>query len=378
MPVNEEPVITAVIPTYRRPKLLRRAIQSVLNQTYPHFLVCVYDNASGDETADVVAEIARRDSRVRYHRHPENIGLVRNFAYGAAQVATPFLDFLSDDDLLLPKFFETAMAAFERYPQAMMFVGETVEAAQDGSNPRSSPWREGVYEPPNGVSHSFQASTNWTGMVFQRVALRALGELDPDAGEALDCDLVLRICSRYPVVASKAPCGLFFYGGASSWSPLCNWIETHLRTKAKIESDPALSPGERARMASEMERWLVRKSFRQGLDRAARLARLDDAKAAAKVLQRFAPNSFQARLAKLFGTQSLAGGTARAAFRAARALHSRARGLTNFRHRWELRAIMREALGACGDGRTASGAERPATYMRTVGQIPASPIDRGY
>ena len=88
-----EPQITTVIPTYRRPKLLRRAIQSVLNQTYPHFLVCVYDNASGDETEEVVAEIAHRDSRVRYHRYPENIGLVRNFAYGAAQVVTPFLDF---------------------------------------------------------------------------------------------------------------------------------------------------------------------------------------------------------------------------------------------------------------------------------------------
>lgn len=377
MPVIEEPLITTVIPTYRRPKLLQRAIQSVLNQTYPYFLVCVYDNASGDETADVVAKIARRDSRVRYHRHPENIGLAGNFAYGAAQIATPFLDFLSDDDLLLPKFFETAMATFERYPQAMMFVGETIEAAPGGSNPRSSPWQEGIYEPPKGLSQSFQASHNWTGMVVQRAALRALGGLDPDAGEALDCDLVLRICSRYPVVASNAPCGLVFLGGASSRSPLSDWIETHLRTKAKIEDDPVLSPGERARMASEMERWLVRKSFRQGLDKAARLARLDDAKAAARVLQKFAPDSFQVRLAELFGTQSLAGGIARAAFRAARAVHSRVRDLTDSRHQRELRAVLREALEACGDGRSESGAERPTT-MRTVGQIPASPLDRGY
>lgn len=364
--MNEEPVITTVIPTYRRPKLLRRAIQSVLNQTYPHFLVCVYDNASGDETADVVAEIARRDSRVRYHRHPENIGLVRNFAYGAAHVATPFLDFLSDDDLLLPKFFETAMAAFERYPQAMMFVGETIVTTQEGSNLGSFEWREGIYEPPSGLFKIFQqAFPYWTGAVFQRAALRALGELDPNAGEALDCDLILRICSRYPVVASRAPCGLFFVGGVSSWSPLSDLIETLLRTKAKIEDDPALRSGERARMASEMERWLVRKSFRQGLDRAARLARLDDAKAAARVLQRLVPDSFQARLAELFGTQSLAGGTARAAFRAARAVQLGASNLTNSRHRWELRAVVREALEACGDGR---GTAQPSGRRPTCAQ----------
>ncbi|MEK7713004.1 MAG: glycosyltransferase, partial [Nitrospirota bacterium] len=35
------PLITTIIPTYRRPKLLRRAIKSALNQTYPHLQVCV-------------------------------------------------------------------------------------------------------------------------------------------------------------------------------------------------------------------------------------------------------------------------------------------------------------------------------------------------
>ena len=34
-----KPLITTIIPTYRRPKLLQRAIKSVLNQTYPHFQV---------------------------------------------------------------------------------------------------------------------------------------------------------------------------------------------------------------------------------------------------------------------------------------------------------------------------------------------------
>ena len=60
------PMITTIIPTYRRPKLLRRAILSVLNQTYTNIQVCVFDNASGDETALVVAELARMDNRVKY------------------------------------------------------------------------------------------------------------------------------------------------------------------------------------------------------------------------------------------------------------------------------------------------------------------------
>ncbi len=62
---NGRPLITTVIPTYRRPKLLQRAIKSVLNQTYPHFQVCVYDNASGDETAGVAAPTIRQKMRAK-------------------------------------------------------------------------------------------------------------------------------------------------------------------------------------------------------------------------------------------------------------------------------------------------------------------------
>src|ERR1700674_1455488 len=103
------PLITTIIPTYRRPKFLRRAIRSVLNQSFMNFQVCVYDNASGDETPSVVDDIARSDRRVKYHCHPENIGAIRNFLYGMERVETPFFSFLSDDDFLLPDFYETAL-----------------------------------------------------------------------------------------------------------------------------------------------------------------------------------------------------------------------------------------------------------------------------
>src|SRR5271168_4302039 len=97
-----EPCITTIIPTYRRPRLLPRAITSVLKQTYPHFEVHVYDNASGDETRQVVESIAATDPRVKYHCHESNIGLVANFAYGMERVTTPLFNLLSDDDLVFP------------------------------------------------------------------------------------------------------------------------------------------------------------------------------------------------------------------------------------------------------------------------------------
>ncbi|HTT77549.1 MAG TPA: glycosyltransferase family A protein, partial [Candidatus Binataceae bacterium] len=111
-----QPQITTIVPTFRRPRLLERAIRSVLAQNYDAFQLCVYDNASGDETAAVVARLARGDPRIKYHRHPCNIGAWNNFKYGLDQVATPYFNFLSDDDALLPGFFEAALHALESRP----------------------------------------------------------------------------------------------------------------------------------------------------------------------------------------------------------------------------------------------------------------------
>jgi glycosyltransferase involved in cell wall biosynthesis len=118
--------ITTIIPTFRRPHLVGRAICSVLSQNYEKFEVRVLDNASGDETGEVVKRIASGDPRVTYHCHPFDIGPWRNFKYGLDSVETPFFNLLSDDDALLPGFFTAALDSLERHPQAGMFAGATV------------------------------------------------------------------------------------------------------------------------------------------------------------------------------------------------------------------------------------------------------------
>lgn len=110
-----KPLITTIIPTFRRTLQLKRAIQSALNQTFPHIQVCIYDDASEDSTADIVTELAKSDPRVKYHCHTKNIGSLENFQYGLSQVNTPYFSFLSDDDYLLSEFYETALDTFKKH-----------------------------------------------------------------------------------------------------------------------------------------------------------------------------------------------------------------------------------------------------------------------
>ncbi len=201
---TDTPVITTVIPTYRRPHLLRRAIRSVLAQTYPHLRVCVYDNASGDETAAVVDELARHDPRIEYHCHAENIGANANFAYGMERIATPFFSILSDDDYYLPTFFETAMTGFDTHPDAISSGGATVVITERGTVTYSSS-SEGYFAPPSGVAEFIVGKYPLIiGHLFRREVLEQAGFVDPSIFY-WDIDYMCNVTARYPSVVSKKP-----------------------------------------------------------------------------------------------------------------------------------------------------------------------------
>ena len=62
-----KPLVGVIIPTRNRAEFLRRAIASVLNQTYQHFDVFVIDDASDDITPQVITGFG--DNRIKYYRH---------------------------------------------------------------------------------------------------------------------------------------------------------------------------------------------------------------------------------------------------------------------------------------------------------------------
>ena len=202
--------ITTIIPTYRRPLLLKRAVRSVLAQSYPDFQVCVYDNASGDETREVVEELARHDDRVKYYCHERNIGMLPNFVFGLSRVESPFFSILSDDDILFPNFFETAIGAFENYPEAKWFSGFLIGADEDGKVLRLNARHgsESVLSPVGIFGYMVRNWHTWTAMLFKTEVLASAGGLDPEVGPDADVDFVLRVAAVHPAVASPVPCAI--------------------------------------------------------------------------------------------------------------------------------------------------------------------------
>jgi glycosyltransferase involved in cell wall biosynthesis len=102
-----ENIFTIIVPTHNRATLLRRALDSVLAQTFPHFTVVVIDDQSTDETGTIIREYSA-DPRFIYHRQRERGGetVARNTAYDLA--TGKLITYLDDDDWLAPNAIETA------------------------------------------------------------------------------------------------------------------------------------------------------------------------------------------------------------------------------------------------------------------------------
>lgn len=100
--IENAPLVTVIIPTYKRTvEYLSRAVQSVMNQTYPNVEIIVIDDSPADyEERDKISAYMKgiETDRIRYYRNETNMGgsLARN--RGISLANGEFISFLDDDD----------------------------------------------------------------------------------------------------------------------------------------------------------------------------------------------------------------------------------------------------------------------------------------
>jgi len=105
------PRVSIIIPTYNRETLILKALESIFNQTYQDFEILIVDDASTDNTEQVIKEL--NHPQVRYFKLDKNGGqcIARNF--GAKHVRGEFVAFLDSDDEWLPTKMEKQVALFD-------------------------------------------------------------------------------------------------------------------------------------------------------------------------------------------------------------------------------------------------------------------------
>ncbi|NUN63507.1 glycosyltransferase [Pseudanabaena biceps] len=93
------PKVSVCIPTYNRSQYLRKAIESVLMQSFTDFELIICDNASFDDTSEVVNSFC--DDRIAYHRNQENLGAFKNINLCLELARGEYITIFHDDDVML-------------------------------------------------------------------------------------------------------------------------------------------------------------------------------------------------------------------------------------------------------------------------------------
>lgn len=103
--MEDENIITWIIPVYNVEKYIRQAIESVLNQPCKALEVLIVDDGSVDSTKKIVHELQKYDNRVRYiYKSNEGVSAARNL--GIRNINTQYLSFLDADDVLCKNVFD--------------------------------------------------------------------------------------------------------------------------------------------------------------------------------------------------------------------------------------------------------------------------------
>ena len=202
------PTVSVVLPTYRRPDLIERALATVRAQTFSDWeLLVIDDNGLGSEpqvaTEAVVAALAAADPRVSYRAHPRNRGAcaARNTGIGAARGR--FVAFLDDDDAWRPEKLARQVRCFESADPATTLVYGGLEVVEADGRRRAVP--------ADGTAHRGRAlllrnGIGTTSLVLcRREALHAVGGFDEELPAMQDYDLYVRLADRGPFACVPEP-----------------------------------------------------------------------------------------------------------------------------------------------------------------------------
>ena len=93
---NKIPIISIIIPTYNHAKFIKKALQSVINQTFENWEAIVIDNYSTDDTEKILNEY--KDTRIRYIKIKNNGIIAKSRNLGIENANGEWIAFLDSDD----------------------------------------------------------------------------------------------------------------------------------------------------------------------------------------------------------------------------------------------------------------------------------------
>lgn len=197
--LRTRPTVSAIIPTRNRSSKLRRAIDSVLRQTYQDFEIIVVSDGSTDDTEQAVASFP--DARIRLITHESARGASAARNSGIRVARGKYLAFLDDDDAWLPDKLEIQVPVLDQAPAKVGLVyGWMVYLDQDGREVRL--YRPEVQGDVFVEMLGRQAIGNSSTVMIRREVVETVGEFDENLPKWNDGEYWQRISKHFHVACT--------------------------------------------------------------------------------------------------------------------------------------------------------------------------------
>ena len=197
--VIDTPLVSIILPTYKRAQVLPSAIQSVLNQTYSNLELIIVDDNSPDATREVVAGFT--DPRIRYVRNEPNLKLPRALNRGFSLARGTYLSWTSDDNLYGENAIEKMVGRLQQGNCDFVYADYYLFADLDPSGrPRD------IHHDPLPPQEQLDKG-NHIGACFMytRAVYEAVGDYDPELFLVEDYDYFMRVAKRFQLCHLPEP-----------------------------------------------------------------------------------------------------------------------------------------------------------------------------
>ncbi|MGA3086097.1 MAG: glycosyltransferase [Thermodesulfobacteriota bacterium] len=191
--------VSICIPSYNAGRFIGETIKSVLDSVYQDFEIIVNDDASTDNTREVVHSF--QDSRIRFYQNDKNVGTVQNWNLAIKKACGEYAGLLNHDDLYGPFWLTFAVHQLEKHPHICWVATAHRIIDENGKT------LDGVSRfPKTGEINRTEAFLEIAkqyglgpGFIARRRVLDEIGYYDEEVGPSADNDLFLRLAARYPL-----------------------------------------------------------------------------------------------------------------------------------------------------------------------------------
>lgn len=189
------PKVSIIMPTYNRGWIIERAIKSVLAQTFADFELIIIDDASTDNTKDVLSKFDDPRIYTEFLSENKKVSAVRNIGVQKAQ--GEFIAYLDTDNLWYPQFLEVMLSELtDEY--VLAYSGQNLFLV-DGNkeNPQiiSRKIRNDSYNPIWLLKGNY---IDINSVMHTKKIVEEIGMFDENLSTCEDWDLFARIAIKYP------------------------------------------------------------------------------------------------------------------------------------------------------------------------------------